>query len=531
MTLDPIAAIEWGVLNLTLHDSGGHCFGISRAVQRLVSHKEPYAAFTTGHSVFSIPSAAGPDDFLNSYLDAEHALQASDEFLHEWYLRDKSLDAQLETLKFEVAQDKEPIVTLQSGSSGHAVLAYGERNTATGIDIDVYDNNRPFTPVEETNGAIHKAAEDASVIHVDTATKTWTFGSMHGTGESLFVAPDFTIPDNPSLPGITTLEDDLASVVFGSPNGSVRTVGGSPGAEYLPPLDNHAQPGTAGWWVSRNNGHPFHATFEGLNRGSYDEAYATPGFVGSVSDVATSKGVRDTVTGMHNTLTFAGGSGRALKLELAQRPNAASAEVHSATLLTHASANGSDTAGLTPRGVLSYTHDGAPTIASFNLTTIRRDGGPSNFASGPVAVRRGDHITATLLERDTATVRLQIRDSRGHTITRMLRNRMRPPAYLRITGLKLNGATATARVRISALRTGATLGLSLRLLRGARDVARYAKAVKASNAVRAFTWRTPRVRAGRYRLLADARVITHGGRGVVVATGVSGHRSAVVTRR
>ena len=95
----------------------------------------------------------------------------------------------------------------------------------------------------------------------------------------------------------------------------------------------------------------------------------------------TEKGVRDTVEGAGNSLTFAGGSDRPLQIALARRSSPT--ETLSASLDTHASADGSDMAGFSDGGALTYAHDGAPTTLSFTLTSLRRDGGPAVFRFGP----------------------------------------------------------------------------------------------------------------------------------------------------
>lgn len=535
--LNPIAALDWGVLNIALHESNGHCFGISRAVQQLVSHKEPYASFTTGSSVYSIPGPGGPGSSLSSYLDAEHALQGSDEFLGAWFDRNQSIDAQLQTLGFELNQLREPIITLQHGSSGHAVVAYDERTTPVGVDIDVYDNNRPVSPTETQSPVMHVLNANSSVIHINQITGTWTFDLGRGdvwTGHNdgtLFVMPQNVIPDNFSLPGLGTLGGALESLVFGSPDGSVRTVGGSSGARYLPPLDDHAVPGGAGWWLSRNAKHPLEASLDGLKNGHYTEAFTSPGFVGSVNNVATAKGVRDKLAGMHRSLTFTGGADRALNIELAERPSGAHATAWTATLDTHASAHGSDTTGLAPSGTVSYTHNGAPTTLSLTLTSLRHDGGPSSFTSGPIKIGRGNRVTVKPVGRDLGSVRLQIRDSHGKTSTRTLRNHARPPARLTLTPPRLAGRRASVTVRIARLHGRATLGTSLRLLHGKRVIARFAKAAQARNGAQKLAFTLPRLAAGHYRLLADARVVTAGRRGAVATASVSAGRGSAVAAR
>jgi hypothetical protein len=284
--------------------------------------------------------------------------------------------------------------------------SYNERTTPVGVDIDVYDNNRPVSATETQSPALHALEEDASVIHINQVTGTWTFDLGGGdvwTGHNdgtLFVMPQNVIPDDPSLPGLGTLGGALESLVFGSPDGSVRTAGGSSDAQYLPPLDDHAVPGGAGWWLSRDAKHPLQASLNGLKNGHYTEAFTSPGFVASVNDVATAKGVHDKIAGTPGTLTFTGGADRTLNIELAQRPNRAIATAWSVTLNTSTSAHGSDSAGLASSGTVSYAHNGAPTTMSLTVTSLRRDGGPSSFTSGPIKIGRGDHVTVKPIGRD-----------------------------------------------------------------------------------------------------------------------------------
>lgn len=538
--LNPIAALDWGILNIALHESGGHCFGISRASQELVSHKVPYARFGTGSSVYSLPGSSGPGSELSSYLDGQHALQGSAEFLAEFLHRAKPISLQLARLETELAAGREPIVTLKGPSfgEGHAVLAYDVQPTSSGVDILVYDNNRPFTPSENTNADQHRSAEQESVIHVDSASSTWSFDTGKGVWSggndgSLFVMPQSTIPDNPSLPGIETLGQLLTDIAFGSADSSVRTIGGSTGAELLPVLDSHAPPAGAGWWLSAKGNTPLRATLRGVKRGHYEEAYNAPGFTAAVSAVATTNGVKDTLAGSASgTLTFAGGMNRALAIQLA-RHTRASPTAWSATVQTHSFAHGGDSAGLNRSGTLGYTHEGAATTFSFALTRLARSGGPVRFESGPLSIRRGDRVTVTPVSAKLGAVRLTIRGSNGRVRSRLLRNHAHGAARLTLSGLRLLRSharrVASVRTRISALRTSAIGGVTFRLLRGRRVIARHGQRIRRlRNGSLAFSWRLPRVPAGTYRLIADVRVASIGGRGTLVAASSEVARATMV---
>jgi hypothetical protein len=536
--LDPIAAIDWGVLNIALHSSGGHCFGISRAVEQLVSGHKSLRSFTTGGSVFSIPSATGPSDFLTSYLDGQHALQGSKEFLREWFNRDKSVAGQSDRLKFAIGHGF-PIITMQHGGGGHAVIAYNARFLLDGtVEVDTYDNNRPFRPAEDTNGDLHAAVVDQNVLHLDTVNGAWSYQmadgevwSGSGNDGSLFVAPEFTIPQDPSLPGLGTLSDALAYLVFGSTNDAVRKTGTPPGASYLPALDSHASPNSAGTLVTNEPGRALDATFEGVRNGHYSSAFIGNGFAASVSDVVTAPGVRDTVRGGADTLTFRGGKSRPLTLDLAQRARGGDATSWSASLHTGATANAADSAALTPRGTLTYRHDGAPATLTFTISNVKRGGAAARFDSGPMRIGRGEQLRLAPQTGLTA-VAVAIRDNRGHVRHAVLRNHAKPPARLTVGRPKAAGRHISVRVRVARLKSPAVMGVVVRSLRGHRSVATRVRSVATvRNGSRTFTFTLPRGVRGRYLIRADVQLVATATRRVPAASAMSAGTQARLTIR
>jgi hypothetical protein len=117
------------------------------------------------------------------------------------------------------------------------VIAYNAITKADGsVDVYVYDSNREFSPSEDTSAFSHASNVLGSVIHMDPNRGAWSFLMADGTtwgggdGGTMFVAPESLIPQNPSLPGVSTVAGALEYLVFGSANGSVRSAGPPTGA-------------------------------------------------------------------------------------------------------------------------------------------------------------------------------------------------------------------------------------------------------------------------------------------------------------
>ena len=531
--LDPIAAIDWGVLNIALRHTGGHCFGISRAIQQMMSGRKSLRTFTTGDSIFGIPSASGPGDLLTSYLDGQHALQASDEFLHAWFDRQKSVRDQAARLTFALGDGDVPIITLQHGGEGHAVLAYHETLNGDGsIDVDTYDNNRPFDPGENTRSDSHLSRVEQSVLHLDPDHGSWSYLMAGGdrwsggNGGTLYVAPHNTIPQDPSLPGIQNVGDALAYVIFGSATGAVSTGALPHGAQYLPALDSHARPGAAGTVVTKNPARGLTTTFTGVKPGRYSGAFVGRGFAASVNNVSTAAGVHDALRGQGDSVTFAGGRSRPLTIDLAQQHPDRGGAIWSATVHTTGSAHGSDRAGLTPSGTLAYGHSGAPATLSFTLSSLSRGDGPVRFDSGPLHVAGGDQLTVKP-QRELGAVKATIRSAGGHERRVTLRNHAGAAAALAVRAPILRGHRAVVRVAVGRLRSPAVMGVVLRVFRGHRLRAIRSVAVKqVHNGQRRFAFRLARLSRGD-RVRADVRLLATATRGVPTAGSVTA--SAITT--
>ncbi|HVQ60245.1 MAG TPA: hypothetical protein VMS60_15190 [Solirubrobacterales bacterium] len=522
--LSPVAALDWGVLQVALRRSNGHCFGINLSLQQLASRKVPLSFYTRapGAQPFDIPGPGGPEASLETLLDANHARQFSEEFLGAFFKRPRGLNAQLDVLRREFGISRMPMIQIYRGLRAHSVLAYDLVETASTARIYVYDNASPFAPEEEFDPGRHRTKVEAGVIAIDKAAGTWTYEGASGwsgaSGDgSLWVTPFEANPDDPSLPGRDTLVRAVSYVLLGSLDGAVRSDAGAYG-EFLPDAGEEADAAGNGAWVAPA-GKPLDVTVTGTKDGRYTQTYTAPSFVASVGDVATAKGVRDKLSGAGEGLRFESGKARVLEIELAKEWG--KGLTSAATVRTHASAGGADSAGFAKGGALVYAHDGAATSVEFSLTAVRPNGGPSTFESGPVAVRDGDLLLARPLGRDLSRVRLAIRGANGRKVSRVLRDR-KVAGRLRIGKPKATAKRLTLPFKLSGLRGRAVVGASLRLMRGNRTVARKALSLRSGKGSHRVAWELPRgLKRGEYRLVAQLRALTLGARGSTVSDSVT----------
>ena len=544
--LDPLALIKWKAIDSFVT---AHCFGMSLATQHLGRQRYPAYADPDrrgASSPFEMSGPDGPGKALESFLDTEQIKSASDEVLTAWANRDRSLDRQLSLIRKEFSQNRKPFLSMavkrsddpstpvdESDEGRHAVVVYDIEETASTADLHIYDSNKPFQPNEDRFGATHKSQLDSNVVHVDKVAKTWSYDFTAGerwsggNGGSLWAMPHSAIVDDPSLPGVSALGKGLHSLLFDPSDGTAETIEASPQAEFMPRVDGVGDSDGAGTWISRNPDRPLEVKFLGTGKGAYTQAYMAPGFVAAATDVPTAKGVRDTVKGVDDSLTFESGKDRPLTIDLAQRSSDSLSTA--ATMETYASAGGTDIAGFSAGNALTYAHEGAATTVEFTLTTVRRNGGPATFVSGPVPVGRGDRLWAEPLDRDLRRVKLTVRDARGNKSTRVLRNRGRSHGRLKLSAAKVSKDRLAMRVKLSGLQGRAVVGASLRLVRDGRVLARKAVALKGSKDVRKLSWRLPRsLRDGQYRLVVDARAVTMATRASTAAGSVRAHRAAGV---
>jgi hypothetical protein len=489
------------VLDYMLGRSGGHCFGISRGIQEMLSGSTRLTRFNpSGKFIHDLGSNSGPGSSLGDWLDAKHSAQGSAQFIYAWATRDKNLQTQWNRAHDELALGRSPIITLQNGSflsgQGHAVLAFDERDVPDGHDILVYDNNS------------HDAADGTQVIHISSDWHSWSFktaggGTWTGGQNTLFAVRHDDIPTTPELPGIGSLLDGLTTI-FGSAGGAAHTASVSPGEDGLPVLDDHAVPGSAGVFIAgRGRTQALH-TIIGTKTGSYDEAFMGPGFAASVHGVSTRKGVTDAIrgSGLRHSISFTSGMDRPLALTLGDHGGTVS---FGATIATHVGHGHTDAATLGPDGALFYAHTGSPTTISFALTKVRKGGAVLSFVSPQVLVRGGEQLTARLSSGGRARV---TRVLHGHRSVVTLSSVGRAAARLRLGRLTLRDRRARLKLRIDRLSGVAVLGAGLRVIRGRIVVARRgltASRVRAGS--RTLSFRLPKLASGRYIVAVQVEVL------------------------
>ncbi|MDW5598707.1 hypothetical protein VSS74_30375, partial [Conexibacter stalactiti] len=493
-TIDWGAAIVWPVLNEALKRSGGHCFGFSLATQRWFASPITLNAFSAPERfAWSIPRTTNA---LTDHLDVMHALQGSSEFLVAWMKRSRSLSANVERIRRALEAGNPPSVFLTIGSSGHVVVAHDLVDRPDGsVYIHVYDSNTPFLEAENGDRALHATREELSTILVSPKRDRWQLGATSGDADELAMLPRNAVPSNPSLPGVGDLGSLATVAIFASADGAARLDDRPEGSDFLPLTERPQDGGEAGVVFPARGEQPA-VTLRGTRAGSYRQVVVGDDAVASVQ-APTAKGVRDTTAGLAggDGLSFAAADGaprRRLTLNVATSGKGPS---RAARVETGSSGGGSDSVRLADGRVLVIAHEGAPTTASFTLTGAGPGGGPVTFVSGPLRIADGETVTAAPLRWSSLErVRVTVRDRRGATRVRTLRNRARVSARVTIPSLTVKRGVATAKVRLRGLPANATAGgaIVLQATRGGRALGRRTVALRrARNGLRTVRWTLP----------------------------------------
>ena len=328
---NPVAFLKWQIIEEIVQQSGGHCFGINRAIQELGAGRIRLRDFASGVTkAFDLPSASGPNGALGSYLDHRHAGQTTKEFLLVYGSRSDSISTQVARLRSELQANRIPgVMVKKSFTEGHVMTAHDIETLADGTTvIHMYDNETEFKPGEDSDasGVTHRNREDASKIIIDPAKTRWEYtggGYSGGNDGTFYVTKLSDWPADPSLP-------DVASAVigiFGSTGGAAVPAAEPSGREILPVLDRSAPPGAGGFVLPVKGKQSLGLTMKGRKKGRYSHMIAGNGFAGSVRDVRTAKGVVDRVSGgaQSRSIEFTGSSTRPVKLQVGHQEGGASA--------------------------------------------------------------------------------------------------------------------------------------------------------------------------------------------------------------
>jgi hypothetical protein len=513
---DPIAYAKWQIIEQVVQESGGHCFGISRFVSEIGARRITNSQFAPGATTtFGLPSRSGPNSALSHYLDHRHAGQTTKEFLLHYGLRSDSISTQLDRLRTELTAGRLPSLLLKNGfTEGHVITPHDIETLPDGSTvIHTYDNEREFIPEEETDtdGSTHRDREVGSQVVINAAKTRWDYSGWHGGNDGSFYIStlnDWPAGTAPTLPGVV----DALIGIFGSDGGAAVTGPEPKGAEILPVLDRRAIPGAAGFVIGKPKTRSVTHVMEGVKDGTYDQMIMGSGFIGGVSDVKTAKGVTDKLSGNpgDDTIAFEGERTRALKLEVGSERKSAS---RVATIDTRTFAGGGETVSLPGGSSLVYAHDGAPTRFSFELQSVERGASAAHFESGPLTIGRGDRLTVKPADwRRLDDVRVSVRHANGKVTTRRIRNRATSPVRIAISKPVVLKGRAKVTTRLRKVVADSVLGVTLRLIRNGRTVARKGFAVKQPrNASRTFAFTLPKgLPKGTYRLQADVMVASTG---------------------
>ncbi len=504
---DPVAFLAWQVIDQAAQSSKGHCFGINRFVQEVAAGQRSPGDLVAGVGrVYDLPSAAGPVGAVGSYLDERHAGQFTFEYLRSFMERTRSLTAQLERARRELAAGRLPGIVVRSGFSGHVITAHDIEELPDGTTVIwAYDNNKPFTPSElDASGTTHRDREESSRVVINAAKTRWEFGSWSGGSQTLYTTllSDWPTGAAASLPGIEAV---LNALIYGSPDGAAVIEGEPANGEVLPVLDSNAIPGSAGTVIATEG--PITNRMVGRKDGSYRQTFVSGDFLGTV-EAPTSAGVTDSLTGDGRRIAFAGSETRPIEMRLGINSGDGS---RLATIETRSASGGSDVAALRS-GALVYEHDGPPATVAITLTSATDGKGAGQFESGPLAVRRNETLTITPSSWDTlGSARVVGRSKAGRRV-RKVRSRSSLDVRVALRGLSVKAGSARVTTRFSDVPAGAVAGVVLRLVRGKRVVAKRGFGVaQVADGARRFSFKLPALRKGRYTLRADATVTTPSG--------------------
>ncbi len=232
--IDPLAWVFMKIANEVL--TSGSCFGLAMTGQRLAKGHEPIAPYAPAGSAtpWDLTGPSGPAPAIRNTIAGWHSVQLSTQFIQKWvreFVNNAVQPAEILRSRFSAVSPTNPaMVSIKSGSSGHAFIAYGFRGLPGGAwEVDINDSNIPYDLAEETDadGSTHLDRLNLSTLHFD-GSGNWTYPGLGWSGGRATVAlvPMSEWPRDPSMP--TGLRDLLSLIVpFGdAPAGMVTDADG-----------------------------------------------------------------------------------------------------------------------------------------------------------------------------------------------------------------------------------------------------------------------------------------------------------------
>ncbi len=510
----------------------GLCFGMSVASLRLTRGAVPLSDFRPlAKTVWELPGPSGPSATLNDYIHKMHLLQHSIQLtIYRKKLPYDTSAAFHDDLVDQLRRNEAAVIGFRSGESGHAVVAYDIRERGGGnFDVLAYNPNDPFVGGDGDAAAdAHKTAEDNSTLRVN-ANNTWSFAELgwSGTADTLYLIPYAAIPFQPRIP------EDLSELWYFAATGSGRVsqvtneagqdlfvpggrdnIRAFPGARVLAPLDSREGPNPT---VILPTGRTYTASITGRARREYSAGFFSQGLTALVEGRATAGLVdRVTVNGKAGSLSFQTG-GRAEPVAVTLVASASDGSIRTATLRTTSARGATDTLAFDrARGVVSVRHQGPSAAISVELGWTGKQALPTAFTSTQLRIGSGETLAfspGSWRALGSRAVTLTQTRASGSRITRTLRSAARATVAIRALTLKrkVSGRRATVSLTgrvVGAGRNDALATVTFLLMRGKQVVARSTTSVAAAELARPVTWRTKRLRPGRYTVVAAVTVLS-----------------------
>ena len=134
--IDPFAWLFMKIANQAL--TSGSCFGIATTGQRMAKGLVPLSAYQPSGAAtpWDLTGPAGPADALRNSIAGWHSVQLSTQFIQNWvteFVNNGIQPAEILRSRFAAASPTNPLLlSFKSGTSGHAVIAYGWRGLPGG---------------------------------------------------------------------------------------------------------------------------------------------------------------------------------------------------------------------------------------------------------------------------------------------------------------------------------------------------------------------------------------------------------------
>jgi hypothetical protein len=514
----------------------GLCFGMSTASLRIAHQVVPLSFFSPiAKTIWELPGVLGSAE-MERYIHKMHLLQMSYQLIFRRNTGYPSASAFHDDLVDELRRHEAAIVGFRSGESGHAVVAYDVQELGGGaFDVLTYNPNDPYD-VGEADGSdaaadLHRAAEERSTLHV-RADGSWSFSEFGWSGPAtkLYLIPYREIPFQPKLP--QNLAEAAALLFIVDATGSARIAqvtnpagqslfapGGRdnlrafPGASVLAPLDSREGPNPTLLLPASGT---YTVTLRGRGRGAYSAGFLSRGLEALVQGQAAGSrsSTQVTLDGKAGSLTSAG-DGRPLATTLVAR--ARDGSFHTATLRSSGGAGSKDTLAFDgARDLVTVRHSGPAAAVSLELGWTGSKSLPTAFTSPALRIGPGETLTfapGRWQALDSQGVSLTQTRADGSKATRTLRSVGRATAVIRSLKLrrKLSGRrltlTLTGRV-VGRGRADALATVTFLLLRGKRVVARSSASLPAPRLGHPVTWRSTRLRPGRYTAVTAVTVLS-----------------------